>query len=760
MIKRRTRVIAVVILLGVPLLAGSGGVLAAEPASPKWSENLPFRVSGEVEVGGQLVFPRGNSPTFDEYRDLDRTDAGGWGHIPVVPYIRLLGEDKARTRFLEIGGTNLSRMDAYYYMNAGQYNFWKLNFDFNRTPHTIGHTAQTIFDEFSPGKFTIPGGAVGSGLAGPLNAASNPATAPQRAAIVAAVNDLEHGTKLGYQTDTGRFGFNWLPLPELNLGVGYSYTNRDGTYPFGTVIGSPGGPAIELAAPRKDRFHEVNAGAEYARDWYQLRFNYMFSSYQDDVRSVEWDNPCGAVGGCSNPSGLGASSTPPDNFAHSFSVAGGVTLPWWRTRLSGGGSYSMWRQDETFLPYTTIAGFTGNTTDLGNSSPDAKMNVITSNVNLTTHPFRNVTATTRYRYFELDNRTPVHTFTDVLSPGDTTPSAAVHETEPIDYRKQNASQELAWRIIPQLTAKASYEWEQWNRKHREVSSSHEHIFRGVLDVRPLRWILTRFSYSHGVRTIGAGAYEPLGGNATALPQFRKFDQADRTRDKGDVLVQLSPLDTLTVSGSLFAQQDSYFNTTFGGVENAKGFGWSGDVAWTPTERVSVSLGYARDEYQSREQSCHVGAGPPAVCNPLDVFTVRPRDILDTVQTGLDLVVVPRRFELSFGYRYAFGRSKQSVAEVPGGAAAGNPTAVPETENKFHVFNVVARYFLTPHWTLKLGYQYERYEEQDFTTDGVGPALAGSSNAVLAAADARSIILGSQHNPYEAHIVAFTVGYKF
>ncbi|HSB68910.1 MAG TPA: MtrB/PioB family decaheme-associated outer membrane protein [Candidatus Methylomirabilis sp.] len=735
--------------------------MAAEPVSPTWAEKLPFRLTGEAEVGGQIVQPRGNSPTFDEYRDLDRTDHGGQGHIPVVPYLHLLGEDKARTKFVEIGGTNLSRMDANYYLNAGQYNYWKLNFEFDRIQHVIGHTAQTIYDEFSPGIFTIPGGAVGSGLAGPLNAAANPSTPAQRAAVVAAVNALEHGTGLGYQTDTARFGFNWLPLPELNLSVGYSFTDRDGTFPFGTVIGSPGSNAVELAAPRRDRFHEVNAGAEYARDWFQLRFNYTFSKYEDDISKVEWDNPCGApAGGCANPSGLGRSSTPPDNFAHSFSGAGGVTLPWWRTRLAGGVSYSMWQQNDAFLPYTTIAGSTGNTDDLGNSSPNARINVINSNVNLTTHPLRNVTSTTRYRYFELENRTPVHTFTDVLSPGDTTPSPAVHETEPLAYRKQNASQELAWRIIPQVTAKAIYEYEHWNRKDREVASSNEHTVRGVVDVRPLSWILARFSYSHGVRTIGAGGYDPLGGNAVSLPQFRKFDEADRTRDKGDFLLQVSPLDTLTLSGSFFAQQDNYFNTTFGGLQDAKAFGWSGDVAWTPIERVSVSVGYARDEYQSREQSCAVSAAPPAQCNPQDIFFVRPRDYLDTVQAGLDLVVVPKRLDLGFGYRFAFGRSRQSVAEVTGGAATGDPAPVPTTQNKFHVFNVVARYFLTPQWTLKLGYQYERYEEKDFTTDGIGPALAGSSNAVLAAADTRTIILGSQHNPYEAHIVAFLVGYKF
>ncbi len=47
-----------------------------------------------------------------------------------------------------------------------------------------------------------------------------------------------------------------------------------------------------------------------------------------------------------------------------------------------------------------------------------------------------------------------------------------------------------------------------------------------------------------------------------------------------------------------------------------------------------------------------------------------------------------------------------------------------------------------------------------SSDGIAPALAGLPVATIAQADARSILLGAQHPPYEAHIVAFTLAYKF
>ncbi len=771
-------------LLG--MLLGAGLTLAAESTGAEWKKNLPFELTGEVEGGLQVVQPRGNSATFDEYRDLDRTDRDGWGHLFQVPSLRLLGEDKARTRFLEIGGTNLTRMDANYYMNAGMYNYLRFNFEFDRIPHVISHTAQTIYNEGPEGVFRIPAGAAATTLATQLNAAS-----PVRANVVSAVNALAHPTELGFQTDAARMGLSWLPLPELELSVGYSHTTRDGHVPWGVLIGSPGSNVVELAGTRDETFHEVKAGAEYVRDWFQLRFNYTFSLFENDVNKLEWDNPCGGgTGGCTNPSGLGRFSTMPENFAHTFSGAAGFNLPWWRTRLTGGFSYAQWRQDETFLPYTTVTGFTGNTTDAGASSPDARINVVHANANLTTRPLRNVTLTSRYRYYELENHTPEHTFTNVvsglstkgLSPGDTTPGATtttllttgptVHSNEPIAFRKQNASQDIAWRIIPQVTAKAGYEWEHWNRKDREAASTNEHILKGAVDVRPWTWLLGRLGYAHSVRTVGADGYDPLGGNEESLPQFRKFDEADRTRDKGDILLQISPLDTLTLSGSFYAQHDNYFNSSFG-LHGAKAYGWSADVSWAPIEQVSVFVGYANDEYRSNEQSCFIsltpsatpptptpaGALPGTYCVNTNVFSVRPRDVLDTVSAGINVTVIPKLFDVSLGYRFAFGRSKQQTAGVAGGSASGDPASVPTAENKFHVFNVVGRYFLTPQWSLKLGYQYERYTEQDFTTDGIGPALASNPEST-ATADLRSIILGAQHPNYEAHIVAFTVGYRF
>jgi MtrB/PioB family decaheme-associated outer membrane protein len=372
---------------------------------------------------------------------------------------------------------------------------------------------------------------------------------------------------------------------------------------------------------------------------------------------------------------------------------------------------------------------------------------------------RDVTIGARYRLYDLENDTPEHTFTSVLNPGDLTPAAAnnTHTSEPLEFRKQNVNGDVSWRIARPITVRAGYEYEQWNRKHRETDSTRENIGKVGIDIQPWSWLLGRLQYSHGAREI-RGNYDPLGGNATALPQFRKFDQADRTRDKGEVLLQVTPLDALTLGGSFYIQNDNYYNTSYG-LNDAQALGWSADVSWAPLERLNFYAGYARDQYDSRQQNCAISAGPPTACAPLDTFVVEPRDTLDVVHAGLNIVVIPKIVDLSLGYQYSFGKSRYTFSSTPGGAAAGEPGSVPDVENNFHIINVVARYFITKQWTLKLGYQYERYNEKDFTTDTIQPAVAAVPGTT-AAADLRSIVLGAQHPPYEAHIVAMSVAYRF
>jgi len=708
-----------------------------------------WNIHGDVEAGGQTLSGNTNSPTLFEYRDLKGK--------PTIPNLRIRGDDQQGADFFELGGTNMTRTDAFFFLNGGRYNSFRFDFDYDRLPHTIGVNRSMIYSDVGLGDLQLNSDQCNN--VGAFNAA--PGTTPaQRNAIQGSVNCLLAPTQLGHQTDTARIGFLALPLTDLEIKLTYSRRNKEGTRPFGGVFGSAGFPVTEFAAPRNERIHDMSTGLNYAKDWYQVGATYNLSLFENSVDQIQWQNVCGTGAACGNPSGFGRIAPMPDNVSHSFSGTGGMNLPWWQTRLAGTLSYNLWRQNQSFLPYSTIAG-AGNANDQGATSPDANMNVLLMNFNVTSKPIRDVTLNVRYRYYDLVNNTPTQSFTGVLRSGDLGVNPGTISTVPIAFRRQNLSTDATWRLTSKITAKAGYEWVHWGRSYREAAVTNENIGKATIDYRPRNWISTGLKYSLGVRTVGADGYIPLDGNATALPQLRKFDEADRTRHKGEFLVRLTPIETLTITGNFFGQTDNYFNSAYG-LQNSTAYGYAGDIVWAAMEHLNVVAGYAHDDYQSSQLNCNIGFGQ-TTCNPANNYSAHPRDLLDTVRVGFSLTAIPDRLEFNVDYRYTYGRSKFGMAGSPGGAPAAQPANMPDIINVTHAFNLSSKYRVTPRWTLNFLFMYERYTESDWTVDNVTPSLANlvlNGFTTTSPADVRSVLLPILHPSYEAYFTAFSLAYTF
>ncbi|WP_455246227.1 hypothetical protein, partial [Petrachloros mirabilis] len=99
-------------IIALTTLCGVGKVRGEESGPfPHWKETLPFRLEGEVEAGSQTLSGNTGSPTLFEYRDLSGK--------PTIPSLRLKAEDSLGTRFLELGGRNMTRTDGSFSLSAG-----------------------------------------------------------------------------------------------------------------------------------------------------------------------------------------------------------------------------------------------------------------------------------------------------------------------------------------------------------------------------------------------------------------------------------------------------------------------------------------------------------------------------------------------------------------------------------------------------------------------------------------------------------------
>ncbi len=718
------------------------------------SEVLDWHVEGALEAGGLYSAGDRSSSKFKEYRDMDNGFVGE---------LHLRGEKKEQPYFFEFKAKNPARDDQGYEGLFGRYGLFKLELGWDRTPHVLSATAQTIFQESKEDgsvRFTLPS-TLRSSIASTFGTTSKPND------IRDTINGLLRPVDLSINTDVARVGVKVTPTEEWQFDLEYSSLRREGRRPWGTTFNFQ---VDELAIPIENYTHEVKFGTEYARPDWAVQFNYTGSIFVNEFESYQLDNPVTAFSS-SGSSARGQIAPAPSNLAHTFNLTGTSALPL-NSRVSGTLAYSLLRQDETFLTNTvnsTLAGAGRNFDDANNSSPDAKANLLLGNFQVTSRPIKNVTTTARYRYFEYQNDMPLHVFS-FNYPGESGTSTK-RSTTVERYTKQNGGFDVGWRVLRPVALKAGYEYEHWNRGDREARSTDEHTGKFAADLTPLEWFLGRLTYSHGERYMKDYQYSGrAAGSLGELPQLVKFDQADRQRDRVDVLLQFSPWETVTPSLNFGFARDDFYNSEYGLKKNDY-YSVGGSLGWSPLSWLQLSTDYAYEKYRYTQLSRYrpvVGTrvSPDTTGND---WESKSQDVFHTLGVNATLDLIPKKFDLTLGYAVTFGLTTintinltnppTSVSNSGPGGTPNNATAWDwdKVVNVLQTVKVVGKYRVTDKLQARLGYAYERYEEGDFARDPMKPFMGDVDTATTGI---QSVFLGATQPNYEAHSLGFFMRYDF
>jgi MtrB/PioB family decaheme-associated outer membrane protein len=762
-------------------LAGLAAACLITVATPGRAEQEvgDWRVEGSVEAGGMGRSGNTGSAMFNKYRDMDNGFLGE---------LEMSGEKKDAPYFFDLRVKNPSRDDQLYEGVFGQYGLFKVDLEWDRTPHVISNNAQTIW-QLNGDKFQLPA-SQRAAIAATFAVTGTPAA---RAAIQNTVQGLLRPVDLGFNTDTGRAGLKLTPTEDLRFNLEYLNIHREGKRPIGMqMTGSTSGPVNELAVPVDNMTHEIKFGAEYAKAKWGLQFNYTGSFFSNNFSGFTVDNPLTAV---STP-GVSASdrfSVAPDNNAHTFSLTGTSALPL-RTRINGTFAYTMLRQNQTFEYNTgnTAIGVRRNIDDFGSNSADAQANLILGNILLTSRPIDNVTVTTRYRFFDYQNDMPFHQFTnDVFNGGGTTPATSTSKRE--RYTKQNAGIDLGYRPFRMIALKAGFEWEHWTRADygdvgdtpvlsNPSNTTNEYIGKFAADFTPADWLLARVTYSYGDRSLNVTHFDPN----SELPNANNYFEADRRRNKVDGLLQFNWFDTVTPSLNVGYALDDFYNNNFGLKKND--YLYAGlNLDWTPLKWLTVSADYTYEQYNYEMASRYlVGGNFVTGSVPFNDWSTKVKDEFHNFGLSATFDIVPKKFIITAGYSAALGyttydnRNLNLVgpsalnacpAAPPAPAVTCNPQAV--AFNWDRIFNVnqtlriVGKYFVTERLSLRGGFAYERYTERNWTTDPMQPFMGnydatapGGAAATFTAQGSQSVWLGATVPNYEAYIWAGFVRYQF
>jgi hypothetical protein len=389
------------------------------------------------------------------------------------------------------------------------------------------------------------------------------------------------------------------------------------------------------------------------------------------------------------------------------------------------------------------------------------------NFGATSHPFQlPLTFYAKYRLYGLHDesdqiRIAAWILNDRTADGVQGPTEAKRQSS---YTKQNAEVDGRYQIIQPVAATLGVGWEEWSRDKEaahdptdgsvfDVYQTDEVFLKAALDATPFDWLLARLTYMPSWK--GGDYKRGRPPTSTQIWGYAvRFDEANRERQRLDLMVQITPFDTLSISPVAGWRHDDFFNSPFGLQWETS---WSAgiDVNWNPVERLSFSAGYVR-EVIDRDLKSRSTAG--ALDND---FVSNMTDTVDTFHVSSKLELIPKvlTWTTSANYSTSDGsvKTRNTTGTVPSNLVLTPANAAgrwPDITDQLVRLETKLSYQFAKAWTASLSYAWEQWRHHDWRTNDwlpFNPIQQGANGDVY---------LGVDQKNYDAHILAVTLKYKF
>ena len=718
--------------------------LSAIPLISKAEDGL----EGSITIGGALTDLDSKSFKYGEYTGVNDDSIYFAGDVD-LSYSR-------NAFYLDFRGEDIGLENRSLYLEEGVYGKYKLYIGYDELTHLISNNSKTIFDGAGGTNLTLPSGFVrGAATSNMTNLSSSR-------------RDIELET----MRKTGTAGFGYSLGSNADFKISFKQETKEGTKSIGGTAGTGGGNARSIVLPEPVDYttDELRASVAYNSEKTQLQFDYYLSQFNNDKKSITWNNP---FTGTNFPT-TALISLPPDNQHQRFSLLGGVNLPF-ATRVSAIAEYGMMKQNDVLFPYSYNSSST-ITTPLPRTTADAEIDTAHFELNISSRPLSRLGLTAKYRYYETDNETPRDLFlyvnNDTGGAQITASNGEALYNLPYDSTQNLLKLDASYYLFNGTTLKVGYDYDIITRDYREVNRTIENTYRARLNSNLSSFAAAGVNLAYGERRI-FGQYDesalydayhteayintvtPTNIRFDTHPDSRKFDIANRDRTRYGANITLFPHYTTTTGLYYSATKDDYEGSLMG-LKYSKNNTYTVDVTFAPLDIVSTYVYYTREEIDSQQASRYFASGAAKATqftDPTRDWWADHSDNVDTVGIGTSIGFMENR--LTIGVDYSYSESTSNIKFKTGGStalgASGTVEDLPDLKTKLQTVNTSAKYKLTKNTTLGLGYQYENYKSDDWATDSVDPASTTLANVLT---------LSGSVPDYKAHQAMLTVAYNW
>ena len=507
----------------------------------------------------------------------------------------------------------------------------------------------------------------------------------------------------------------------------------------------------------------------------------------------------------------------PSNMSQTFAMDGGANLPA-STRFTAKGSMGYMRQNEDLQPFTINSALpTGNSlqsalnpssaASLPEQSANATVMTWTQDYALKNRFYKPLSLGIHYHSYQMINRTSEVDFAGQAL-GDSSWSTNIvngaivpFTNNRFEFRKDTLEGSADYQLLESLSLGVNYGTEWDHRTDREVTNTTEKSLKADVDYSPLRWVQVRGSYLNAHRrpqdfdstaylnSSGTVSASLTGAAFTEQPGLRRYDVADRLRNQGKVLFQVSPGPvTVGVNASLthdnfqpgvgdLTGQDVLVSTyiaqaTNYGLLEDRDASVGIDVAWDMTERLGFSVYYDYEQteaFQRSDEDTQNGTSNSGQITQNSKNDWMLRELARYQMTGIAATVGKKtdRVTWRLAYDVTMSRSGTDYSNVGSlvfapatytNAVAGVPTdgsLISPAATKYMKQDISVRtnIKLSDHVSMMLGYLFEKYDVSDWQNQNI-PVVGGTAAAQT------NIYLGTNLQNYVAHVGTVLLKYKF
>ncbi len=658
------------------------------------------------------------------------------------------------SRFCRIEAVDLGLDSRQIHAGFGRQGVWRANVEFAQQPARRDGISTTVMR-----------GAGGADLSLPAGWVPGATTAPMSALLPSLVP-----VELRSERRRLAFGLEGILSERWEFAARAARERKDGLRPYAGVIGATGGNsrAVFLPEPIDYETREIELLARYSAPRQQYQARYFVSRFENANPALTWQNPFAGVGGlnpaASFPGSFGRVALPPDNRFHQVSLTGGWALSE-QTRLTADVAFGQMRQNADLLAYTVNPVLADTITEpLPRASLDGRIDTTAVVLRATSRRGQRFSWTASYRYDDRDNATARDAW--VYIPGDSLPQDASESSSrrrfnlPVSYRDQRARLDLGWRFDSATRLDAHAELREERRTYAERHRAEEGTLGAALQRRFSTRVTAAVRVSRSERDgstyVGnapfLSTYAPaytatVAGEFENVPDLRRFNLADRTRDRAGATLVFAASDRLNISFGSALTRDDYRRSEIG-LTDARMRAHTLEASYVWSTALNGYGFYAREALDFAQDGQSIRGGANRLVDLADagrLWSVQQAERVDTLGGGLVWQDPGRRWRI--GLDYALALSATGIDVATGSALTSAP--LPPLKTRLHSASLRLQREITPALALRASLRADRYRASDWAMDGV-PA-----NQL-----ANVILFGSDDPDYRVTLLTVSMQYRF